>query len=106
MKKLIFIFFLFFTFTLNIEALEIKSKNYVLYNLDNNRIVLEHKKDEKVSVASLTKIVTTIVAIELIDDYNATVTMTEEMFHGLVEANAAVVGFKVGQKVTYDDLLK
>jgi D-alanyl-D-alanine carboxypeptidase len=48
---------------------------------------------------------TTLVAIEHITDMNKKVTMTSDMFEGLEEANAAVVGLTIGQKVTYKDLL-
>lgn len=105
MKKLLFAIILFLTVIINVNALEINSKNYVLYNLDSNEVILEKNKDEIISVASLTKIVTTIVAIENIDNYDDEVVITEEMLRGLDEADAAVVGFRIGQIVTYDDLL-
>ena len=56
-------------------------------------------------LASLTKIMTTIVAIENIEDLNKTVTMTSNMFKGLYEENAYQIGLRVGDVVTYKDLL-
>ena len=48
----------------NINAFEIDRKNYVLYNLSDNILVMDQIKDEETAIASLTKIMTTIVAIE------------------------------------------
>ena len=104
MKKLI-IFLLCLLSINNVKALELNSKNAVLYNLNENKVVYEMNKDEKTNIASLTKIMTTLVAIEHIKDYNLTVTIKSSMFTGLKEANAAVIGLRVGQVVTYNDLL-
>ena len=62
-------------------------------------------KDERVNIASLTKIMTTLVAIEQIADINKTVVLNNSMFEGLYEAEAAVIGLKDGQVLTYEDLL-
>lgn len=48
---------------------------------------------------------TTIVAIENIEDYNKKIIMTNEMFKGLYESNAFQIGLRVGDIVSYDDLL-
>ena len=89
----------------SVNAFELSSKKAVLYNMNENKIIYELNKDEKTSIASLTKIMTTLVAIENIDDYNKKVTINYEMLKGLAEENAAVIGLKVGQNVTYNDLL-
>ena len=81
------------------------SENYVLYNLDTKTVVLENNKDANTSIASLTKIMTAIVAIESIDDINAEVTITYDMLKGLQAEGAAVVGYYSGNKVTYKELL-
>ena len=47
---------------------DITSQNAILYNLNDNTILYEKNKDEKISIASLTKIMTAIVAIEKIDN--------------------------------------
>ena len=104
MKKILLTLIILFSF-INVSALEISSENYVLYNLNNNEIVLEKNKDEFTQIASLTKIMTTIVAIENIENFDETITMTSEMFRGLYEQNAYQIGLRVGEKVTYNDLL-
>ena len=99
------IFFLFLLIPFNINALEINSKNAILYNMNDDLVIYEKDADTKTYIASLTKIMTTIVAIENIDDINEVVTVPSEALDGLIEANASVAGFKLGQEVTYKDLL-
>lgn len=101
MKKIIFTFLLLFSFF--VSALEIDSKQAILYNLNEDKIVFEKNSNEITSIASLTKIMTTIVAIENIEDLDAKVTITEKDFNGLYDASLA--GFEVGDEVTYRDLL-
>ena len=92
---------------INIYALDfdIYSKNVILYNTKENKVVYEKNSKEKISIASLTKITTGIVAIENIKDLDEKVTITNDDFKGLYEANAALAGFRVGEEVTYRDLL-
>lgn len=104
-KRFCFLFIIITAWTINVSALEINSKYAVLYNLNDGTVVYEKEKDEVTSVASLTKIMTTLVAIKNIKDFDEKVVMREEMFAGLREANAYVIGLKIGQKVTYNDLV-
>lgn len=104
-KRFCFLFIIITVWTINVSALEINSKYAVLYNLNDGTVVYEKEKDEVTSVASLTKIMTTLVAIKNIKDFDEKVVMRKEMFAGLREANAYVIGLKVGQKVTYNDLV-
>lgn len=101
MKKLLIFFIMLFPFVTN--ALEINSKNAILYNLNNDKIVFEKNSDEITSIASLTKIMTTIVAIENIQNLDEKIKITNRDFYGLYDASLA--GFKVGDDVTYRDLL-
>lgn len=105
MKKILIIFVALFMMIFNVNALEITSEHAVMYNLNDNKIVYEKNKDEITSIASLTKIMTTLVAIEQIADINKTVVLNNSMFEGLYEAEAAVIGLKDGQVLTYEDLL-
>lgn len=104
-KKFILSIILFFVFSSTLLALEIDSSNMIIYNMNDDIIVGEKNKDEKISIASMTKIMTTIVAIENIKDYEKQIIVPKEALKGLYEANASVAGFKSGQLVTYNDLL-
>lgn len=101
MKKIVFTIILLFPFFVN--ALEIDSTNAILYNLNEDKVVFEKNSTEVTSIASLTKIMTTIVAIENIDNLDEKITIKEKDFNGLYDASLA--GFKVGEEVTYKDLL-
>lgn len=105
MKKYFICLFLFLFTIADVHALELNSEHVVLYNLNDDQVVYELKKDEQTSIASLTKIMTTLVAIEQISNYDEKVTVRNDMFVGLEEANAAVIGLKHNQVVTYNDLL-
>lgn len=103
MKKIIFLFIIFFLSILKINALEIKSENAILYNLNDNSVLYEKNSKDKVQIASLTKIVTAITVIENIEDLNKEVIITYEMIKGL--SGYAKLGLKVGDKLSYLDLL-
>lgn len=85
--------------------------NYYLVDLDNGQIILDRGSTEKIYPASMTKMMTAILAIEMIPDPEHTmIPFTEEMLDGLEEAGAARAGFTVGDEPTaldyiYGDML-
>ncbi|MCI8575876.1 MAG: D-alanyl-D-alanine carboxypeptidase [Bacilli bacterium] len=108
MKKYIIAFLCFFFIigaTVYAESFELKSAHALLINLDEQKILYEKDADTKTSIASLTKIMTAIVTLENISSLDDSVILNEKDFRGLAEANAAVAGFQIGEKVTYRDLL-
>lgn len=112
MKKIflsgILIIPILFLFNLNsvyAENLNIDSKYAIIYNMDTNEVLYEYNSNEITSIASLTKIMTCIVAIENIENLDTKVTLGKDVFYGLVEAQASVAGFKYGDNVSYRDLL-
>lgn len=109
MRKYIWIFFLIFccfpAVVMANEVPEISSEAAILYQLNEDQVIYEKNSEEILAPASLTKVMTTYVALEKITDLDQTVTLTSEMFQGLVESNASVAGFYVGETVTYRDLL-
>ncbi len=106
MKKIVFVLVLFFSvFSVKAVEFDLKSTNAIFYNLDEDTILYEKNSDEKVAIASLTKIMTAIVSVENIDSLEEKVTLVKKDFDTLVENNASVAGFKVNEEVTYEDLL-
>lgn len=103
MKKLILILFCFTL--INVKALDIESKNAILYNMNENKIIYSKNENEITKIASLTKIMTCLIAIENTKNLSEVVIMTKDMFKGLDEQNAYQVGLKVGDIVTKEDLL-
>ena len=85
------------------EEFDITSEHVILYNLNDNEVLYEKAGEEKTQVASLTKIMATIVAIEENQDLEEEVTITKGALEGISEYTQ--VGLKVGDKVTVKDLL-
>ena len=105
MKKILLLFVCFFPIGVNaLDMPEINSEAAIVYDVNEDTVILEKNSDEVRSIASLTKIMTVLTAIENIDDFNASVTITNEMLAGIYW-NASVAGLKPGDTVTYMDLL-
>lgn len=108
MKKIkLLLLLLIMSFCINVNAVEfeLNSNHAILYNLNDNTVLYEKNSTDKTSIASMTKIMTGIVAIENIDNLDEKVKLTNADFKGLREANLATAGFRVGEEVTYRDLL-
>lgn len=104
-KKILLMLFIFFVGSCNVWAqdFDITSKNVLLYNMNDNEVIYEKNSNEKVEIASLTKIMTAIVAIEKSDDLNKQVVIDNRTLKGIEDY--AQAGFKVGDKVSIMDLL-
>lgn len=105
MKKFFLMIIFLFSIILPVYAddINISSENAIVINLNDDTVLYEKNPDKQVPIASLTKIMTALVAIENINDLNSTVTITDEMLQGIYEYSKA--GFKTGDIVTYEDLL-
>ena len=84
---------------------EIDSEFGVLLDVANNTVIASRRGTEKVYPASLTKVMTLLVAVEHIEDYNDTFTMTYEIIKPLVDSDATRAGFKEGEECKISDLL-
>lgn len=105
MKKVVFFLFslFFFCYSVYAENFDITGEYVTLYNMNEDTLLYNKNDTKKTSIASLTKMMTTLVAIEEIDNLDKIVTIKERDFEGTVGYSKA--GFKVGDKVTYRDLL-
>ena len=106
MKKTIFIIlillYIFIPF-INIQAIDTYSNNAVLYNLNDDKIIYEKNASDQVKVASLTKIMTTLIALENINDIKEKTYMPKEAFNNL--DGYVTSGLKPNEVVTYEDIL-
>ena len=105
MKK--FLLFILILFPFKIYALdlpEINSQNVLIYDLSEDKIIYEKNSDIKTSIASLTKILTSMVAIENIPNLDESIEVTNKMLSNIYW-NASRAGLKNGDIVTYKDLL-
>ena len=76
----------------------------VLLDADTNEILAGLKYNKKTYPASLTKLLTILVAAENIDDLNEKYTFTAEDIDPLIDENASRAGFEAGEAVTMEDL--
>ena len=84
---------------------EINSHYVVVLNRASGKIVASKGMHEKMYPASLTKIMTLLVAFEQNKDLNKTFTVTTEIIDPLYRAEATLAGFLDGEDVTIKDLL-
>ena len=83
----------------------INSPNAILMQARGGKILGEINGEAQIYPASMTKIMTAIVAIENLDDLDQEITLTQEMFAGLYEQDATQAGFQPGETVRAIDLL-
>lgn len=106
MKRIILLLILLFP--INIYALSLPNDLYsdkaLIYDLTDDQVLLEKNSNETANIASLTKIMTTITAIEKNPDISKNMLITSEVFAGL-PWDASVAGLKEGDNLTIEDLL-
>lgn len=84
----------------------ISSTNAILINLNTGRVICEKNSDTVSYPASLTKIMSAIVAIENIPDPdNTLITVSKEIVERLTAENSSMAGFAGGETVSATDLL-
>ncbi len=91
--------------SLYIASEKLNSPNAILIRLEDNTILMQKNSEEKIYPASLTKIMTAIVAIEKLPDLKEKIKLTNSMYQGLYEADASMAGFQPGELVRTIDLL-
>lgn len=84
---------------------EITSDYLILEDLDTGQILWSVNPDAQMYPASMTKMMTEIIAIEAFSDTSQTIEITADMLAGLAEANATVAGFAIGDTPTVLDCL-
>ena len=90
---------------LNSTDRELYSPYAILVRLRDQQVGFESRSEERISPASLTKIMTAIVAIENIADLHEPVILENKIFKDLYAANASLAGFLPGEEVPAIDLL-
>ncbi len=88
-----------------IEVDDLYSSNVILISLDDKEILLDKLSDERIYPASLTKIMTAILAIENLPDLDEMIHLSEDMFQELYFENASMAGFLPNEDVTAIDLI-
>ena len=83
----------------------IKSTNAILMDMENEEILFDKNGFTRIYPASMTKIMTAVVAIERIADLNEKIMLREAIFQPIHAANAVTAGFLPGESVRAIDLL-
>ena len=107
MKKILLIIMSFLFLTLGVKAEEDfapNAKSAILVDNLSGKVLYEKNADQEVYIASLTKMMTALVAIENIKDFNQKVVVTSDMLKD-VTYDLSVAGFNVGNILTYDEIL-
>lgn len=90
----------------DISTLNLSSKNYILYDVNNEIIINEKNSKIRLSTASINKVLTTITALDLLKDENLDkeITVYPESLHYL-DREASKAGLEANQIVTLREVL-
>ena len=91
--------------TVTVSANDIYSSNIIMVDLSTNKVVCELGADAKIYPASLTKVMTVIVACDLIKDMDETTTIPEDVIESLKAAKASRAYLASDTPYTMQDLL-
>ena len=84
---------------------ELDADYAVLVDCDSHKILAQKNSDVRMYPASMTKLMTIIVAIEHTENFQDTFTMTQDILNDLWEQDASMVGFSAGEPCTVMDML-
>ena len=85
--------------------LELYSENALLIDLESNTVIAQKNADARIYPASMTKVMTILVAAEHIENWDETFTMTQSIIDPLFLADASMAGFVHGEEVSMMELL-
>jgi len=100
MKKIIS-FILLLLFPINVFAITDTSKSSIMIDLNNGRVLYEKNSNERKLIASTTKIMTFIIAVERVKDINKKVTVGDE----ILKMYGTSIYLEVGEQISIKDLL-
>ncbi|MDO5154345.1 MAG: D-alanyl-D-alanine carboxypeptidase family protein [Eubacteriales bacterium] len=83
---------------------DLVANSAIIMDASTGKILFEKNAHEKKYPASITKIMTTLLALEANVDFNEVITMSENSIWG-VERDSTLIGLDVGEKVTMGDLM-
>lgn len=81
------------------------SRHALLMDARTGQVLARKRSGEEAAPASLTKMMTVLLATEALPDLDTPVTLPEDIFPALYKADASMAGFQPGETVTVRDLL-
>lgn len=88
----------------NIVDEAVKSPKVALLDVENAQIIAGRECDARIYPASMTKVMTLIVAIEKLQDLDQQFVFTSEIIYPLVQQEASRAGFDPEESITVNDL--
>ena len=87
------------------DEVELNSPNYAVYKADNLELLIGKNEDKKISIASITKLMTAVVAIDNIEDVSKTQVIDTSVYSNILDPELSIAGLQDGQELSYYDLL-
>ena len=84
---------------------EVNANFAILVDTDSNLVVADKNGESRMNPASMTKVMTLLVACEHLSDLSEKVEITQDIVDYVQKEGASNCGFKAGEKVTVQDLL-
>lgn len=91
--------------TVTLQSSDIYSDYIIMVDAETGKIVCQFQSEERMYPASMTKVMTVIVACDLIEDMDSTFTLSNEIVNPLVLENASRAEFEVGKPIPMMDLI-
>jgi D-alanyl-D-alanine carboxypeptidase (penicillin-binding protein 5/6) len=109
MKKIVILYFSLLLLSVHgvyaKEDVTLTADYAIAVDVAQDTVLYEKNADKKMYPASMTKIITVIVALDMIEDLDKKVTITDKDLETIFETGASAAYFTVGETVTYKDLI-
>lgn len=89
----------------SVSAKGLKSDHAILVRKSDGQILMEKDADQKIYPASMTKIMTVMIALQKLPLPDQRVTLTNDIFEQMEKADASTAGFRPGEWVRSIDLM-
>ncbi len=90
---------------IEVDLEQLYSPYAILVDLETGKVLASHNGQDRIYPASLTKLMTAVLAIENTDNMYESMTMPEDIFQELYAEDASMAGFLPGENVYMQDLL-
>ena len=100
MKKIILILVLFITFNSNVYASVNSASSYILMDAKTGRVLLSKDKDNSMLIASITKIMTSIIVLE-----NTSIDNIVTVDDSILKSYGSGIYIQIGEEISVKDLL-
>ena len=88
-----------------LDVTGVNSTNVVLMDVKSGKVIGDLNGEERIYPASMTKIMTAIIALEAFSDLDHEITLSEDIFYALDGQDATQAGFRPGENVRVRDLV-